>query len=119
MTKKVRQGQTRWLLDYYPPYYTKSGCWEFYAHQAFVTKTEVVVSGVTGEPFNHLHVHLREVGHYFWGEKGFLQRTYKNKGACIKKAKRIVSYINWMYDNGHTDEDVKVWLESVIKDKEK
>lgn len=119
MSKRIRQGQTRWLLHHYPPEYTENGDWLFYASKAFITKSVLVMNDKTGKPFNHLHVYLEGCGHYFWGENGFLQRTYKNKGECIKKAKRIVSHIDWMYDNGYTNSEVNSWVDNVIMDKEK
>lgn len=116
--KRIRQGQTRWLLNYYPPEYTKEGVWAFFAEKVFVTKTEIVRSKTTGGPFRSLDVRV-DGRPYFWGENGFFQRTYENKGACVNKANRLVDNIHWMMENGASNEEIKTWLNDVIVNKEK
>lgn len=116
--KRIRQGQTRWLLNYYPPEYTQEGVWAFFAEKVFVTSVSIRRSETTGKPFRSLDVRV-EGSPYFWGENGFFQRTYENKRACVKKAKRLVDTVDWMMENGISNEDIKAWLNDVIVNKEK
>lgn len=116
--KRVKQGNTGWLIGYYPAEYTDTNEHCFYVWQAFVTKSRTTLSNV-GTPFNCLSVHVIGVGHYFYGEKSFLNRTFKSKKAATRKAMRIVEHVQWMLDNGKSDSEVKEYVESVIVNKEK
>jgi len=111
--KKFKQGQTRYMLHYYSPQHTESGCFMLMVSPVRITKRETVMSA-TGVPFTCLSVNIVEVGHYFYGESVLNRRTYSNKRAPIKKAQWLVENINWMQENGYTEQEICKWLDSNI-----
>jgi len=109
MPKKVRQGQTRWILNCCPPQYTVTGYWWFYITKAFITKKK----------FNQVNVNFQGIGNIVMTEARLLRCTYKSKGGCLKKLERMIPHIEWMYDKCFDDTDVQEWIMNTVRDKEK